>query len=371
MTPPPFIDLVVGARPNYIKAAALLHAERDAQTTGPLPFRFRLVATGQHQNAAMTADLAAQLGMPQPDVYLNASGDSPTALTTAILQTYGQVLQEQRPLAVAVVGDVTSTLACAIAARQRALPVIHVEAGLRSGDWTLPEELNRVTVDHLSELLFATTDQAATNLRDEGLPAGRIHIVGNTVIDTLLRHLPHARRPVFWEQSGLQDRSYWLLTLHRPSNVDAAGPLLRLLHAIAAASAGVPVVFPIHPRTQQKLGGQALPAGILPVPPQAYLEFLYLLHRSRGVLTDSGGVSEEATVLQKPCVVLRPNTERPETIEPGRSTLALSETDALTQFLQTASWEVGRKGVVLPYWDGQAAARIIEQLARWVTARST
>ena len=357
------VDLVVGARPNYMKAAAIYHAWREQFPECP-PFTLRLVDTGQHQVPSMSADIAQQLGLPQPHVFLKASGRSTTQLTASILVRYGALLQEAPPAATIVVGDVTSTLAAALAARQAGIFLIHVEAGLRSGDPTMPEEHNRILTDTMSDLLLVTSEGARVNLISEGISGAKIKMVGNTMIDTLCRQLPAAHPPSFWEGAGLEAGNYLLLTMHRPSNVDAGEQFLERLHLIARLAEPLKVVFPQHTRTAAFLAGKALPPNMISVPPQGYGAFLYLLQQAKGVLTDSGGASEEAAFLKKRCLVLRTTTERPETVSCGSAVVIGDDTELLQQELERMRREVYFPVWDLPLWDGCAGRRIVETIQK-------
>jgi UDP-N-acetylglucosamine 2-epimerase (non-hydrolysing) len=355
------LDVIAGARPNYVKVAALYHAWAESSRFRKA-IQFRLIETGQHTDSRLSLEVARQLGLPSAYRFLAAQTGHPAVLTASILQTYSAHLRSDPPDRVLVVGDVTSTLACALAARQCGIPVAHVEAGLRSYDESMPEELNRRLTDHLSDQLFTTSERAMHNLQQEGISSERIQLVGNTMIDTLKRFEKQATPPAEVDALHLKPNAFFLLTLHRPSNVDDAGSFPELIQTICRALQPFPVLLPVHPRTAAQLQHAAIPDNLHLLPPQPYLEFLWLLQHCRGVLTDSGGVSEEATYLQKPCLILRPNTERPETIETGSGELERDHPERLMQLLAQLKVSAWKQGQLPPLWDGHAADRILDQL---------
>jgi len=356
------IDVVAGARPNFVKIAAILAAmARRSEQGGPL--RPRLVHTGQHYDARMSGSFFEQLGLPEPDVNLEAGSGTQAEQAAAIMVRYEQLLLERRSAMCVVVGDVTSTMACAIAARKLGVPVAHVEAGIRSGDRTMPEEINRLVTDSISDWFFTTSETASDNLCREGAAPERIHLVGNTMIDTLLANLDRLRPAAFWDELALRPGDYVVTTLHRPSNVDDPEHLARMLNAIAAASRGRTIVFPVHPRTArtlQTLG--SLPNTVLPVDPQPYLEFVHLIRNALAVVTDSGGVTEETTVLGVPCMTLRDSTERPETVTIGTNALLGTDPAAIRPAMDRLFEGRWPRGGVPPLWDGQTGMRIVEAL---------
>ena len=363
------LTCVAGARPNFVKAAALLHE------MGRRPhLSVQLVHTGQHSSPEMSGNLFDDLELPPPDVSLDVSPGTPTAKTAEMMCRLGDLFRATRPDAVLVVGDVNSTLAAALAASQLGIPIAHVEAGLRSHDRTMPEELNRIVTDALSDHLFATEPEAVENLRREGVPGRRVHLVGNVMIDTLLRFRAKASRSHVLERLGLSRRGYVLATLHRPSNVDEAGRLADLIGVLAEIGRRLPVVFPVHPRTRQRLDDSRLSApGVILIAPLGYLDFMRLTAESRLVMTDSGGIQEETTILGVPCLTLRQNTERPITISEGTNELVGVEP---AKILAAAVAALGRprpepRRPVL--WDGQASARVLDVLEKALnqTPRST
>ena len=308
----------------------------------------------------MSGDFFTQLNIPEPHVNLEVGSGTQAEQAATIMVRYDQLLRKQRCDLCLVVGDVTSTMACAIAAQKSCIPVAHVEAGIRSGDWTMPEEINRMVTDAISNHFFTTSTIANDNLRRAGVEEGRIHFVGNTMIDTLLANLGRLRTPEFWADLGLQAGGYFVLTLHRPSNVDETGHFADLLHAIGAAARGLPVIFPVHPRTAKTLQGLPdVPPNIRPVEPQAYLEFNYLVRHAKAVLTDSGGITEETTVLGIPCITLRDTTERPETVTVGTNELVGTAPGAVKPALDCLFAGQWKKGRVPELWDGHAGARIV------------
>ena len=358
------VDLIAGARPNFMKIAPIIDAlEKVGQRGGALSYR--LIHTGQHYDRAMSGSFFEQLGIPEPDINLEVGSGSQAEQTAAIMVRYEQVLREHRSDLCLVVGDVTSTMACSIAARKCGVPVAHVEGGIRSGDWTMPEEINRVVTDSITNWFFTTSEIANGNLRRAGVTDDRIFFVGNTMIDTLLQQMPRLRPPEFWSELGLEPGRYFVVTLHRPTNVDGAQQLLRLLRAIADGTGGLPVVFPVHPRTAKnlcELEGQI--PGMHYVDPQSYLEFNYLVKHAKGVITDSGGITEETTVMGGPCLTLRDSTERPETVTVGTNELIGTDPANLGPALGRLMAGQWKKGGVPDKWDGKAAERIVKELER-------
>jgi UDP-N-acetylglucosamine 2-epimerase (non-hydrolysing) len=356
------IDLIAGARPNFMKIAPIIDALKIAQSQGSL-LRYRLIHTGQHYDSAMSGSFFEQLGIPEPDINLEVGSGTQAEQAAAIMVRYEAVLLEQRSDLCLVVGDVTSTMACSVVARKLGVPVAHVEGGIRSGDWTMPEEINRVVTDSISNWFFTTSETANENLRNSGVSDDRIFFVGNTMIDTLLRQMPSFRPPLFWEELGLSAGHYFVVTLHRPANVDGEQQLLRLLHAITNGAKGLPVVFPVHPRTAKNLlqFGEKI-SGIHYVDPQGYLEFNFLVKHAKGVITDSGGITEETTVMGVPCLTLRDNTERPETVTIGTNELVGTDPAKLGPALARLMVGQWKKGAIPEKWDGKAATRIINIL---------
>lgn len=369
---------VVGARPNFVKISPILRSLSIEPAVAPAC----LIHTGQHYDAAMKETFFSELQIPEPDVDLEVGSASHAVQTAEIMRRFEPVLDAADPLAVLVVGDVNSTLACALVAAKKGVPVIHVEAGLRSFDRSMPEEINRVLTDQLSELLFTTEAGAQQNLVAEGIDPRRIHFVGNVMIDTLVanrwRAFP-ARRTLerLAGRKRLPDPAagFAVVTVHRPSNVDAPETLATLVGTLVEISARLPVVFPVHPRTLAAMSRQGLDRTldqaprILALPPVAYLEMLGLLGEARIILTDSGGMQEEATALGIPCLTLRENTERPITVAQGTNTVVGSDRRAILTQVDLILATGGKAGRVPELWDGRAAARIRDVLAGWLVAR--
>ena len=357
---------VVGARPNFMKVAPVL-----AQLRKDPRVRQVLVHTGQHYDPKMSDVFFQDLGMPAPDAHLGAGSGSHAQQTAKIMVEVEPVILRENPDVVVVAGDVNSTLAVALVAAKLGVAVAHIEAGLRSWDWRMPEEVNRVLTDRISELLFTPSRDADENLAKEGIDHGRVHFVGNVMIDSLHAALPRARESRVHEQLGVRKGEYALATLHRPSNVDEPAALERLLVALAEVSGRIPVVFPIHPRTRSRLDGDpSLRAkaegarGLKLVEPIGYLDFLALTANARLVMTDSGGIQEETTALGVPCLTVRHNTERPVTVEVGTNTLVGTDPAQVVPAAVAVLEGRGKKGRVPDLWDGRAAERIARILVR-------
>jgi UDP-N-acetylglucosamine 2-epimerase (non-hydrolysing) len=356
------IDLIAGARPNFIKIASLVDAIIQAQHLG-YDINYRLIHTGQHYDKNMSDSFFAQLGIPQPNVNLGAGGGTQAEQTAAIMIGYEKLLMDQKTDLCLVVGDVTSTMACAIVAQKMHVKVAHVEAGIRSGDWAMPEEINRMITDSISNYFFTTTALAGNNLRKNGVSDDQIFLVGNTMIDTLLKHKPHFRKPEIWDQIGLIKDQYIVVTLHRPANVDEEGKFKTLLNEIIKNSNGLRLIFPVHPRTAKILEGLGIShKNLYLIEPLAYLEFNYLVERCKCVITDSGGITEETTVLGVPCMTLRDNTERPETISIGTNVLLGTNPQAIKPAMNKLFSGNWKRGSVPELWDGKTAQRIINHL---------
>lgn len=356
------ITIVAGARPNFMKIAPIIRSVRRVQSEGA-NLKFRLVHTGQHFDRKMSGDFFEQLQIPPPDVNFAAGSGTQAEQTAAIMVGFENELMQNRPDLVLVVGDVTSTMACTIAAKKLVIPVAHVEAGIRSGDMTMPEEINRIVTDSICDLFFTTSRTANELLTKSGVDEGRIHFVGNTMIDTLYHNLDKLVQPVIWKERQLETGRYFLLTLHRPANVDDTTKLRAMLDAVLRGSEADPIVFPVHPRTAKSLCDlQYSNERLLTIEPLGYLEFIYLLKYARAVITDSGGVTEEATVLDVPCMTLRDSTERPETITHGTNELVGSGPGGLAAYLEKLKFGKWKSGRVPELWDGKAAERIVDVL---------
>lgn len=360
----PLIDIIAGARPNFMKVAPIIHALQAHQEQGGA-LRFRLVHTGQHYDPRLSGAFVEQLGIPDPDVNLEVGSGTQAEQTAAIMTRYEAVLLEQRSDLCLVVGDVTSTMACAIAAQKLCIPVAHVEAGIRSGDWTMPEEINRMVTDAITNWFFTTSEVANQNLRRAGVEDERIFFVGNTMIDTLLANIDKLRPPAAVEELGLEPGGYFVTTLHRPANVDEGSGFARLLTAIGEGTRGLPVVFPVHPRTAKTLAAlPGFPDNIHLIEPQPYLEFNWLVRHAKAVITDSGGITEETTVMGVPCLTLRNNTERPETITNGTNELIGTDPAALKPALDKLFAGEWKKGAIPDKWDGKTGERIVAAIER-------
>ena len=369
MTPKTLV-CVVGARPNFMKMAPII---RQLQSVNHL-IRPYLVHTGQHYDQAMKDTFFKQLGIPEPDKDLGVGSGSHAVQTANIMLQFEPVLDEIKPFAVLVVGDVNSTIACGLVAVKKQIPLIHVEAGLRSNDREMPEEINRILTDQLSDLLLTTERAAADNLQKEGISSERICFTGNVMIDSLLSNCQQAS-PVLTTLKNygciadIHEQKYALLTLHRPSNVDDADTLVRLISVIGEVSQKLPVIFPVHPRTQQKIAQSGLLNNlpedrVIMLPPVGYLEMLGLMQSAQLVLTDSGGLQEETTALGVPCITLRENTERPITVTQGTNTIVGTDTAKIMQCVDDILTNGGKSGCIPEYWDGQAAQRIVAEIVR-------
>ncbi|MCC6474834.1 MAG: UDP-N-acetylglucosamine 2-epimerase (non-hydrolyzing) [Burkholderiales bacterium] len=355
-----------------MKIAPVIRAMKAAAP--PLPVR--LLHTGQHYDPQMNAQYFEALGIPDPDINLEVGSASHAVQTAEIMRRFEPVLDRERPAAVLVVGDVNSTLACALVAAKKGVPVVHVEAGLRSFDRAMPEEINRVLTDQISDLLFITEKSARANLLREGVADARIHFVGNVMIDTLRDNLKKAvpARETLRARGAPPDwaeRGFAVLTLHRPSNVDDPAVLAAMLGAICEVSRRAPVVFALHPRTRANierfgLGARLTDAAVLQIPPLGYLELLGLMQSARLVLTDSGGIQEETTALGVPCITLRENTERPITVEEGTNTVVGQDPARIVAVADEAVRTGGKAGRVPELWDGRASQRIAAALAAWL-----
>ncbi|HZP88631.1 MAG TPA: UDP-N-acetylglucosamine 2-epimerase (non-hydrolyzing) [Burkholderiales bacterium] len=367
---------VVGARPNFMKMAPILRAFEASVPRIPAV----LVHTGQHYDATMNDQLFAGLRLPPPDVNLEVGSGSHAVQTAEVMRRFEPVLDRYAPSCVLVVGDVNSTLACSLVAVKKSIPVVHVEAGLRSFDRSMPEEINRVLTDQVADILYTTERSAHANLEREGIAAQRIRFVGNVMIDSLLANRPHAVEPretlrrceLAADLDGTA--GYGVVTLHRPSNVDDADTFAALLRVLCEVGDRVPLVFAIHPRTRNALDRTGLHEAlrdhrVFTVPPQGYLEMLGLMDRAKVVLTDSGGLQEETTALGIPCLTLRDNTERPITVESGSNTLVGRDRAAIIAAVQEILAGGGKRGRIPEGWDGRAAERIAADLGQFLLQR--
>jgi len=373
------IVCVVGARPNYMKMAPLIRAFRECRG---LPGTV-LVHTGQHYDLAMNERLFADLELPAPDLNLEVGSGTHAAQTAEVMRRFEPVLDELRPACVVVVGDVNSTLACSLVASKKRTPLAHVEAGLRSFDRDMPEEINRLLTDQIADLLYTTERDAAVNLAREGIDAARVHFVGNVMIDSLLAHRQRATPPERTLAKSNADSSivtsaagFGAVTLHRPSNVDSPDALGEALAILCDVAARVPLVWPVHPRTRaniERFGFASMLAGarIVLLEPQGYLEMLGLLVNARLVLTDSGGIQEETTALSVPCLTMRENTERPITVSQGTNDIVGRDRGRVLACVDEILRTGGKRGRVPELWDGKAATRIAAHLETWLAARAS
>ena len=359
------ITLIAGARPNFMKIAPLIHAIQKAEQAG-MDIHYRLVHTGQHYDHQMSETFFEELNIPHPDVNLGCGGGTQAEQTAAIMVAFEKDLMAHPTDLVLVVGDVTSTMACSIVAKKLCIKVAHVEAGIRSWDLTMPEEINRMVTDSLADYFFTTSEVANTNLRRFGVEEKNLFYVGNVMIDTLLANRSRFVKPAIYDELHLQPQQYLALTMHRPANVDEAEKLKRLMHEIVTHVHGLPIVFPIHPRTAKifkELGIEAPNLHI--VEPMGYLEFNYLVERAKAVVTDSGGITEETTVMGVPCITLRDNTERPETCTIGTNELIGTNPDNIKPALDKLFAGQWKKGGIPALWDGHTAERIVDILCKF------
>ena len=409
------ITLIAGARPNFMKIAALVHAierfnEKNVKPIGnctleignciPSRIQYSLVHTGQHYDKNMSDTFFEELGIPAPDVNLGCGGGTQAEQTAAIMIAFEKYLVEHPTDVVLVVGDVTSTMACSIVAKKLNTKVCHVEAGIRSWDLTMPEEINRMVTDSLADYMFTTSSVANANLRqlgvveaypqplpkrrgEEGMSNGQLHpslqgrteerpssrfwFVGNVMIDTLLANRARFRKPEVWDELGLKEKEYIVMTMHRPANVDEENHLRAMMEQIVDNVHGLPVIFPIHPRTRKHIEDWKLEIGncsnLHLVEPMGYLEFNYLVERAKAVVTDSGGITEETTVMGVPCITLRDNTERPETCTVGTNELIGTKPEAIKPALDKLFAGQWKRGAIPELWDGHTSERIIEILS--------
>tara|TARA_X000000950_G_scaffold275996_1_gene363173 strand:+ start:74 stop:1159 length:1086 start_codon:yes stop_codon:yes gene_type:complete len=352
------IDVVCGARPNFVKVASVLNAIKKKQESSFKNLRYRIVHTGQHYDKNLSDSFFEQLNIPRPSVNFNVGSSSHAQQTAAIMTAYEDLLLKRKPNVCTVVGDVNSTIACALAAKKMNVKVAHVEAGLRSFDMSMPEEINRILTDRISDIFFTTTEHANENLIREGVDRSKIHLVGNTMIDTLLVNQDRTIPPGGFKTKG---KPFFVMTLHRPSNVDNREELESFISLISKVEKKIAIIFPVHPRTREALtSANYLPKNFILMDPLPYLEFSWLLRNCLGIITDSGGVTEEATFFKKPCITIRENTERPETIDIGSNVLAKKELNVISKLIQQMKDGAWKKSAVPDFWDGKAGERIVE-----------
>lgn len=371
------LTLIAGARPNFMKIAPIVHAVLAARKNGS-NIHYRLVHTGQHYDAKMSDTFFSELHIPEPDAHLGGGGGTQAEQTAAIMVAFEKELMANPADLVIVVGDVTSTLACSIVAKKLQTKVAHIEAGIRSFDLSMPEEINRMVTDSITDYFFTTTVWAGDNLRKSGISDERIFFVGNVMIDTLLANQHRFAKPALWDRLNLDRGNYFVMTLHRPGNVDEESRFSALFEAIITGAKGSPLIFPVHPRTRQMIENLKIKApdgenfiSLKNIPnlhlsePMGYLEFNYLVERAKAVITDSGGITEETTVMGVPCLTLRDNTERPETCNIGTNELIGTQPKAIGPALEKLFSEGWKKGGIPEKWDGRAAERIVDMLSKF------
>lgn len=358
------ITIIAGARPNFIKIAPIIHAILKAKSSG-IKINYRLIHTGQHYDKNMSGSFFDELQIPAPHNNLMCRGGSQSEQTANIMIAFEKELLSNPAELVLVVGDVNSTMACAIVAQKLKSKVAHVEAGIRSGDWSMPEEINRLVTDSITNYFFTTSKTANKILIESGVNKENIYFVGNTMIDTLLKQQPNFIRPSIWNDLNLKAKNYCVITLHRPANVDEGKILKDLVNEIILNSENLPLIFPMHPRTKAIFKKLNITHSRLHVlPPLSYLEFNYIVERSKVVITDSGGITEETTVMGVPCMTLRDNTERPETITEGTNELIGTNPKAIAPAFKKLLSNKWKTGKIPELWDGKAAERIVEIITK-------
>ena len=357
------ITIIAGARPNFMKIAPIIDAIQRKKKDG-IDIQFRLVHTGQHYDKNMSDSFFEELAIPEPHINLECGGGTQAEQTANIMVRFERELIRHPADLVLVVGDVTSTLACSIVAKKLCIKVAHIEAGIRSGDLRMPEEINRIVTDSITDFFFTTSDVANLNLKNAGISDDKIFFVGNTMIDTLLKQRVRFRKPVIWDSLGLKEKKYIVMTLHRPANVDESTKLRALIEEIVTAASPFPIIFPVHPRTAGILAslGIAFPR-LHMVEPLGYLEFNYLVDRAMAVITDSGGITEETTVMGIPCMTLRDSTERPETVTHGTNELLGTDIEAIRPAMNKLFSGVWKRGEDIQFWDGKTAERIVNHIS--------
>lgn len=358
-----YITIIAGARPNFIKVAPLIFALKKWNNLNQNKFLFRLVHTGQHFDKKMSETFFEELNIPHPDTNLNAGGGSQAEQTASIMIGFEKELMANPADLVIVMGDVTSTMACSIVAKKLNIKVAHIEGGIRSFDMTMPEEINRMVTDSITDYFFTTSRTANKNLINIGTPKENIYFVGNIMIDTLLSNKERLYKPKLFDKFKLRNNEYIVLTIHRPANVDEKSKLIRYLDTLSSNVKNMPIIFPVHPRTAKTITERdTINKNILFIEPLGYLEFIYLVKHAKAVITDSGGITEETTVLGIPCITLRDNTERPETVELGTNVLAGTNPENLIPYLEQLLNNKWKNGQTPELWDGKTADRIVKVL---------
>ncbi len=355
------VDIIAGARPNFMKIGPIVHAIHKHNTEKENDkIEYRLIHTGQHYDKKMSDDFFEQLNIPQPDINLGVGSGTAAWQTGNIMMKYEEAIKEWKPDLCLVVGDVTSTMACSITAKKEWVKVAHVEGGIRSGDEKMPEEINRMVTDSITDYFFTTSEVANKNLHALGHTEDKIFFVGNTMIDSLLGNLERLQQPPLFSENNLKEKDYIVMTLHRPSNVDAMQSLSSLLQNVNDHTEGRKVVFPMHPRTKKMYDQLGMNyENLLITGPMSYLEFIFLIKNSLGVITDSGGITEETTVLGIPCMTLRNSTERPETVTIGTNEIVGTDPKNIIPHLRKLTQGDWKKGSIPKLWDGKTAARIV------------
>jgi UDP-N-acetylglucosamine 2-epimerase (non-hydrolysing) len=354
------IDIIAGARPNFMKIAPIIAAIQKSKAEGN-NINYRLIHTGQHYDRNMSGSFFEELNIPDPDINLEIGSGTQATQAAGIMMAYEAILLKNPSDLCMVVGDVTSTMACSIAAKKLNIKIAHIEGGIRSFDLTMPEEINRMVTDAITDYFFITSDVAKENLNKEGHSDDKIFFVGNTMIDTLLKNQDRLKKPPIWNELGLEKKKYIVMTLHRPANVDEEQQLKSLMDEIIANSHNMPIIFPVHPRTAKMLKNlDILAENLHYAKPMGYLEFNFLVRDAFAVITDSGGITEETTVMGVPCMTLRDNTERPETITLGTNELVGTNPDNIEPFMTKLFAGDWKKGGIPKLWDGKTAGRIVE-----------
>jgi UDP-N-acetylglucosamine 2-epimerase (non-hydrolysing) len=357
------IDIIAGARPNFVKISSVIDSIKNAQKLGGI-ISFRLIHTGQHFDKKMSAIFFEQLSIPEPCVNFEVGKDLPVETTSRIMQAYEEFLTaNQKPNLCLVFGDVNSTMACAIVAKKMNIKVAHIEAGIRSGDRSMPEEINRIVTDSIADYFYTTSKTAGENLMKSGTKKENIIFVGNTMIDTLLKNKSNFFTPQIWKTLQLKKNNYFVLTLHRPENVDHIDRLKEILQELINNNENIPFIFPIHPRTMSSLRKFKIETNMIHfIEPMSYLEFIFLIQNAKGVITDSGGITEETTVLGIPCITLRNSTERPETVTIGTNEVIGTDPKEIKKYLKKILSNSWKTGEIPEKWDGKSADRIIEHI---------